>query len=493
MKPLFTLLVLLFIFIIILVFRRYFNFTSQNAVNEKEEGFISFAKDSQYNSKVYIPLYSSTDNKNIYKLYDSIFYDINNGYIIEVDGDPSSTSEDNNGLTINGIYVVSREGTFTNKKDDGIYKNELTCNGNTYSGSVSTIDKSISANCIVKSASVSTITSLTTKYQNWQYTTKCSKTNKYSVIYISYDILTFIHIIDNTNKKHIITYSFLGSQTKYSYLFNTSESISVSTVKNNKSINNNTYVIDSSYDSKIKVYQFTDTVKFDDNNGYLIVTNSSDGSVTVYNRSGVKQKDFKDSIPVDMVKSSSFKPWVVSDGNNSQLLYIQINKITVLVEIVYDSDSNIFKSRNVFITGNYNNDIIISNDISSGSSSKIDIDKYILKTQIVPPVCPSCPNCVCYDGVCNDCGGKGGKGVYDRSEKIKSKLKRFFKDGIHTEEEEAAKDARRKERNKKARAFFKDGVHTEEEEAAKDARRKERNKKARAFFKDGVHDSDSDR
>jgi hypothetical protein len=39
-------------------------------------------------------------------------------------------------------------------------------------------------------------------------------------------------------------------------------------------------------------------------------------------------------------------------------------------------------------------------------------EDYILKTQVVPPVCPSCPSCYLNDGgVCNTCGGKGGSGT----------------------------------------------------------------------------------
>ena len=493
MKPLTTLLVLLFVLIIILVFRKYYSFQVLPKKNEEEEGFVSFANDSNNASTVYIPLYSLKNDSNVYKLYDSIFYDINNGYIIEVDGDTYTNKVDSKGTTINGIYVISREGKFTSKKDDGMYKNTLSCkegdDTKTYTGSVSVLDEGIRANCSAVSASATTITTLTTKYQNWQYTTKSINTNKYSIIYVSYDILTFIHIIDNTSLKHKITYSFIGSQTKYSKLFESTDSVVVSTVKDNKNINNDSYVIDTSYDSKIKVYQFTDTVKFDDNNGYLIVTNASDGSVTVYNRVGVKQKDFKNSIPVDMVSTSNtFNPWVVSDGNNSQILYIQLGKITVLIEIIYDSTNKIFKSRNVFITGSYNNDIIVTNNISSSTSGKTDMDKYILKTEIVPPVCPSCPNCPCYDGVCNDCGGNGGEGTYDRSEKIKNKLKNFFKNGRHTDAEEADQELESNKRHKKIRNFFNEGVHTDAEEAKRDAESNKRHKKIRKFFKEGAHD-----
>jgi len=37
-------------------------------------------------------------------------------------------------------------------------------------------------------------------------------------------------------------------------------------------------------------------------------------------------------------------------------------------------------------------------------------EDYMLKTQIVPPVCPSCPSCPS-SGVCTNCGGQGGCGT----------------------------------------------------------------------------------
>ena len=38
-------------------------------------------------------------------------------------------------------------------------------------------------------------------------------------------------------------------------------------------------------------------------------------------------------------------------------------------------------------------------------------DDYILKTEVIPPVCPNCPSCKKEDGVCTDCGGTGGSGT----------------------------------------------------------------------------------
>ena len=40
-----------------------------------------------------------------------------------------------------------------------------------------------------------------------------------------------------------------------------------------------------------------------------------------------------------------------------------------------------------------------------------NLNDYILKTQIVPPVCPTCPACNNCSGTCTNCGGNGGSGT----------------------------------------------------------------------------------
>ena len=44
-------------------------------------------------------------------------------------------------------------------------------------------------------------------------------------------------------------------------------------------------------------------------------------------------------------------------------------------------------------------------------SDKFNLNDYILKTQIVPPVCPTCPACSSCTGTCTNCGGSGGSGT----------------------------------------------------------------------------------
>jgi hypothetical protein len=520
MKPLYILLLLLFTLVISLVFSKYLPVIKIISYkNNIEEGFISFANTADISNRVHIKLYSERNTNTTYKLYDSIFYDMTNGYIIEVDSVKFDTTSDNLGLYVNGIYVVSRSGSF----NTNIIQNKLLCRGVQILGKLNEPDKA--AECVVQTATPETAyaTALSTKYQTWSYNTSGNETDKYLVIYLSYDVLTFIHIINQTQRKHIITYTIVGSESIKYNSFSSSTALTVSDAKQNTDINNNTYVIDTAYDSKIKLYQFTDTVKLDENNGYLITKNKDDGKITVYNRAGDKQPDFKGNIPVDMANyATQSKSWVVPDGNGSQVLYIPLSKITVLFEIIYEDSK--FKSRRTYITGKYNNDIIVDPskvDAPSSSSSststdssgcKVDLDKYILKTQIIPPVCPSCPKCPCYNGVCNDCGGNGGSGSSNsesRSSRIRDKIKNFFKNGRRTDAEEAAddaadeaedkaSDAKRDERNAKIKSklknFFENGRHTDAEEAIEDAEREARNDKIKYklknFFKNGRDDGE---
>ena len=60
-------------------------------------------------------------------------------------------------------------------------------------------------------------------------------------------------------------------------------------------------------------------------------------------------------------------------------------------------------------------------------------DRYILKTQVVPPVCPTCPNCVnnCKGGgVCTDCGGSGGSGTRSENGKTLAEENKTKKNAI---------------------------------------------------------------
>ena len=60
-------------------------------------------------------------------------------------------------------------------------------------------------------------------------------------------------------------------------------------------------------------------------------------------------------------------------------------------------------------------DVLVSNkgneENQEAESDKFNLNDYILKTQIVPPVCPTCPACSSCKGTCTNCGGSGGSGT----------------------------------------------------------------------------------
>lgn len=54
---------------------------------------------------------------------------------------------------------------------------------------------------------------------------------------------------------------------------------------------------------------------------------------------------------------------------------------------------------------------------SSGNLPVHFSEDYMLKTQVVPPVCPSCPSCPTKGGCCTNCGGNGGDGTKSKDGK----------------------------------------------------------------------------
>ena len=70
----------------------------------QQEGFITFLKNEDSMTEQIIPQYS---DKTVYKLYDNLFFDNNNGSLIEVDGTSQEETEDNVNI-IENIIVTPR-------------------------------------------------------------------------------------------------------------------------------------------------------------------------------------------------------------------------------------------------------------------------------------------------------------------------------------------------------------------------------------------------
>jgi hypothetical protein len=218
-------------------------------------------------------------------------------------------------------------------------------------------------------------------------------------------------------------------------------------------------MIEPVYHPSRTVYQITSTIKYDIANGNLLIVTptTSPKKIDVYYRSGEDTRE-DDSTPnvtltavADAQASSaayitqSFsksvsKPFFVQDHvNKNTVMYWPTGENTLIV--VFENrngDGYIpikktvrFTSSGVW-TAPSTSSSTSSSSSGDASGNRPDIsggqygdfwkwwsyfnsnavgglsNDYMLKTQIVPPVCPSCP--ACQGGACTNCGGQGGSG-----------------------------------------------------------------------------------
>ena len=217
--------------------------------------------------------------------------------------------------------------------------------------------------------------------------------------------------------------------------------------------NNNKMVKEPMYNTTRNVYQISEYVKYDISNASLLVcTGEGTGKeIKIYKRGGNTETLSSPNLTGDnthgdddSVANTSFVPRIFHDmcGQN-MILYIENAKKTLIALVNQNSDGEM-SLRNVKrftengedtaepdAGGDTDTD---SEETDSTRESKYDyydsifngtgggvdsdvLDRYMLKTQIVPPVCPACPSCNYGSGACGKCGGCGGAGTQDASGK----------------------------------------------------------------------------
>jgi len=426
--PLFLFLLLLFVLVISVLFGNYLI---------SLEGFVSFQKTKSSNDRVLIPTYSKTATP--IKLYDNLYFDDRNGNLIEIDSTTYVNSEnvDSTGLSIATTKVIPRMDntrplSFTKQLDD---KN----------------------NVISVDIEPSKTTAVSSSFTSYIYSSQSKNTDKYSVLYIPFDTDTYLHIIDNTSNTNIGSYYF-SYQNKLNYFHGYTNSIVGIDKYITYTAPTNTSATDNYYDTTKNLYLLSPYVKFDIKNGNLIIQTQPDGatkSITVYSRDG-SSKSFSRSGEISSaapppISSIDFIPFICNDliGQNI-VLYLPHQQDTIIALLGF-SDSTL-KSYNLNMLVRFNKDGVAPSSGQSNSAGKTVTnnnnagpnnlppnlpttdsvaseyfkwywywknnekppnvnysDDYLLKTQIVPPVCPSCP--ACNSGACTNCGGKGGSGT----------------------------------------------------------------------------------
>lgn len=350
----------------------------------EKEGFQEGLVNTTTLNSVSLTTYS-TLNK-VWDLYDNIYFDDKNGNLIEV----SSNTTGNTSTSTSTIVT---------KRSD-------------YSSTIYVSASGVNAN-----VNSSTINEITPKYTSYYYPSQTNNYN-YNVFYMPWSKDTFIHIIDNINKKQLATFMFSsGSEIKSTY-YSPPIDIGLTNYASDNSSDNNKMVIEPLYDSIKYVYQLSQYVKYDLVNSNLIITTEPTKTIVVYDIN--KNMNTINSVNNNISNKSRPTPNITSFiaidslGQNN-ILYIP-NKNNVLIALFGYSDSSksSFILKNVFRFNEYGIDNDTNTNTKTSSSDFFDYNtsknNYILKTQIVPPVCPTCPTCPS-TGTCSNCGGSGGSGT----------------------------------------------------------------------------------
>ena len=191
---------------------------------------------------------------------------------------------------------------------------------------------------------------------------------------------TFIHIMDIINNKHVAVFYFKGNEVEMYNFTNTS------IVPSGKSIPADTSSTSSdvSFAGKITDIQLPHHVS-GENLNVDVKHDSSKGLVYIAGKV----------------------------GSDVYRAYIKISEDRVPVIVKYESGNGTSTSASKSSTSE--SDISELNKTLHLIKSMQDGSPYVLKTEVVPPVCSTCPSCSPSNGVCTNCGGNGGSGTYNHS------------------------------------------------------------------------------
>jgi hypothetical protein len=400
------------IFILLLIFLVLSVLFCRWAMREVD-GFIGYNFETLPLETVTLPMYS--DKNKLHKMYDSLYFDNKNGNIVEIDatayGGVSgnvSGNIDSNSSTITALNVLPRIGNSVKS-----YKIEQITD-------------------VIPAPATNTDNS----YQSKVYETKSKATDTYTVFMMPWRDNTYVHVMNNstTNPENISTYAFTNgssaSQFKYQ-AFASADNDLFSKSRSDTNSANNTLVLDAIYNTKRKVYQISEFVKYDISNSNILVS-VGDKEMQVHTRIGSEfqvlsktntNKDTTNGDVQPMVTNSAFAPRVIYDlcGQN-MIVYVPNGKQTLVALVCYNNEMKL-DLRNVCRFNENGIDIGEPAPTNGGNGNKkdepkmtttadLDMDNYMLKTQIIPPVCPACPSCNYNNGgACNQCGGTGGCGT----------------------------------------------------------------------------------
>lgn len=277
----FTRFTIFFVLLVILVIL----FFVYQWLNSGKETFVNFQNNTPNtygnNHKVYIPQYSTDSNQTVYSLYDNLYFDAKNGTLIEVysssctNGDNSAVCRDITGASISKIICIPRSGWQYSE----------------YISRPLPPDNTVPTNSTTESA----IATVSPSYNQFIYTSSCTTTDIYQVIYISWYTYTWLYVINITKSTVVKLFHFSAS----GWLDETPVTTALIPLSGeqavlNNSVKDNTTYTDSNYmQGNASLYQITSitntatppSLNYDIKNGNIVI-NKGNGTYNVYNRSG---------------------------------------------------------------------------------------------------------------------------------------------------------------------------------------------------------------
>lgn len=391
------------------------------------EGFIAYNQDQKPLASILIPQYNGKSSK-VTLIYDNIYFDSNNGNLIEVDGSTygGNVTADSTGKTITALNITVR------------------------SGNASNFAVADETSKVLDLSKLNTVASANTSFI---YNTQSKNTDQYCVIYLPYNLDTVIHVINTTSKKHVST-SWFNSSTSITQNIlwpKESNALSITGYVPNISKANGTMFTLAYYDTTKTLYQICDNVLYDIKNGWVIMKTDQSGTINIYQNDGTLYKTVSSvnqisNTPTTIstpASGSAWNAWMQKDtlGQNI-VLYLPLADSTTMIAIIRWKSSSTSDGLTLLNVSRFDKNGLIANsssgpDKESGTNPAPPkdspeseyykkywfnmakdhnsyLDDYMLKTQIVPPVCPSCPSCT-GNGACTNCGGQGGSGTLNGS------------------------------------------------------------------------------
>jgi hypothetical protein len=406
----------------------YCGFIDKSAIpylTSSSESFIGFQHDMKAGATIPavtpIPAYAGTSaNQNISKVYDNVFYDVNNGNLIEIDSPAYTGVSDAMGTTITNLWI--------------------SCRKNAGSPIVSYTPNATTTNITTAESQLPFVNS----FQNFVYLTKSKNTNPYVVFYMPWNDSTFIHMIDLSNNQNIVTELYYGVVNMNNTILYTTSPVPIEKVLKpvpDTDANNNKFITLTAYDTTYSIYQLSKNLFFDVRNGQIVVNDPTNNSIAVYARNGSLLTS--GYLSNKNISNTSFATWMAHDKNGAKImLYMSVSQKTMIAIIEPDGKGayQLFNSQRFLRTGvdtgavegsslapspssppppNSPDSMMadyykwyyhwVSKGMQDPNSHNFNYsDDYMLKTQIVPPVCPACSTSV---GTCVNCSNATNRGT----------------------------------------------------------------------------------